>query len=117
MIDLKEIFEIIKRLDSTFSGILNFYEFEGLSLSDVKNNLFNNLELIQNDYSFDLVDNGDNFNIEYNIYFSKDIIINIYINFLGSNGYLFFKYNDILLVDSNGVIIKDISNEFLKSIQ
>lgn len=116
MIDLKEIFELIKKLDSTFSSILKFSEDSKYSLSDIKNNLYNNLNLIYNEYNFELIDNGNNFDITYNIYY-KDIIINISIKFLGSNGYFCFKYDDILLVNHNGVIIKDISIDFLKSIQ
>lgn len=103
-------YEIVEKLDSHISRLVEVYEKKNYGIKKLRHNIYNVLEIFST-YNFDIKDFDDKFDLDYIVYINDEYILNINIEFFQGGKHLFFKYNFIILVSTDGVIIEDITNK------
>jgi len=104
------------KLDCKLSQVVEKYERFNYDMGKLNRDLHSFIIDLFEKFSFNIENiNRDRFNLDYLIYLDdNEYIVNVDIDFHSSGENLFFFYNNIYIVTTDGEVIKNIANEFVK---
>lgn len=112
---LYKCYDNIEKLDSVLCSLVQKYEEFNFGIDKLRKNINKHLEIFDK-YIFEIKFVNGKFMLDYFIYIDEYILC-VDIEFLGSNDYLYFRYNSISVVSEFGEVMGDITTDCLMALE
>jgi len=111
-----KIFNVVDKLDNAISTNIERYEIRNYNLERLRYDIPKDIHIFKSKFKFNIeVKSKNRFSLDYLIYLEddKEHIVNINIDFFSGGYFLYFQYNYIYLASKEGVILNNMTNEFM----